>query len=202
MPRRPVTSLNVTPIRHDAWVTWHDDAVSALTTDLKAAIALVRDLDHDTLVHLAEAVRDEQRDRALKSGDQDAIISRAFDIGFGADGLAAAPWIDEPFLVCPGAMAAKSKTNYRSRFINLDDCWVWESAELVREDKRSNPGNDEGFRAVALVPIIEGMEVDQVSGRQRSGQYEATKIVSYEVRGGDLVEVSQRDLSAKRAPRR
>ena len=148
MPRRPVTSLNVTPIRHDAWVTWHDDAVSALTTDLKAAIALVRDLDHDTLEHLAEAVRDEQRDRALRSGDQDAIISRAFDIGFGADGLAAAPWIDEPFLVCPGAMAAKSKTNYRSRFINLDDCWVWESAELVREDKRSNPGNDEGFRAV------------------------------------------------------
>ena len=179
-----------------------DVVVRALTLDRGAAVSLARELDLSTLDHLAEAIRDELRNRALADGDQDAIIARAFDIGFAPDGLAAAPWIQAPFVVCPGAMVAKSKTNYRSRFINVDDCWVWESGELVREDKRSNPGTDEGFRAVALVPALEGMEVDQVTGRQRNGQYEAQKIVSYEVRGGELVEVSQRDLASKRAPRR
>lgn len=183
-------------------MSWIEDARTALVAELRNAPELCKELDHETLTHLAEAIRDEQRNRALADGDQDAIIARAFDVGFGPDGLAAAPWIDVPYVVCPGAMAAKSKTNYRSRFINVDDCWVWESGELVREDKRSNPGTDEGFRAVALVPILEGMAIDQVTGRQRSGNYEAMKIVSYEVRAGELVEVSQRDLASGRAPRR
>lgn len=159
-------------------------------------------LDEATISHLAEAIRDEQRRRAIESGDQDAVIDRAFDIAFGTDGMAVAPFISAPFVVCPGSMVAKSKTNYRSRFINVDDCWIWESGELVREDKRSNPGSDEGFKAVALLPVIEGMALDQVTGRQRQGQYQATKIVSYEIRGGELVEVSQRDIDVRKAPRR
>lgn len=199
---------NVTPSRHACAVQTKAEileveAVSEwLGADIANADRLARSLDDEAIVHVAEALRDEQRRRAIESGDQEAVISRAFDIGFGSDGLAIAPYVSAPFVVCPGSMVAKSKTNYRSRFINVDDCWIWESAELVREDKRSNPGSDEGFKAVALLPIIEGMALDQVTGRQRQGQYQAMKIVSYEIRGGELEEVSQRDIDPRRAPRR
>ncbi|MCP3939509.1 MAG: hypothetical protein GY708_29535 [Actinomycetia bacterium] len=173
-----------------------------LTTDITHADELARVLDESTTTHLAEALRDQQRRRAIESGDQDAVISRGFDVGFGADGLAMAPYLSQRFIVCPGAVVAKSRTNYRSCFINVDDCWIWDSGELIREDKRSNPGSDDGFKAVALLPIIEGMGLDQISGRQRQGQYQVTRVVSYEVRGGDLVEVSQREFDSKRGPRR
>ena len=33
-----------------------------------------------------------------------------------------------------------------------DDVWVWDSGLLSRVDKRSSPGTQEGFRAIALVP--------------------------------------------------
>jgi hypothetical protein len=79
---------------------------------------------------------------------------------------------------------------------NGDDVWVWESGLLLREDKRSSPGVHEGFRAVALVPLVDGTSIDVVSGRARSGQHSVDHVVSYEVRGGDLVEVSQRKVAA------
>jgi hypothetical protein len=34
-----------------------------------------------------------------------------------------------------------------------------------------------------------------VSGRARGGQHSVDHVVSYEVRGGDLVEVSQRNVT-------
>ena len=67
----------------------------------------------------------------------------------------------------------------------------------MREDKRSSPGTDDGFRAVALIPVVDGTELDVVSGRARSGGHSVEHVVSYEVRGGDLVEVSQRDVATK-----
>ena len=39
--------------------------------------------------------------------------------------------------------------------------------------------------------------LDVVSGRQRSGQHSVEHVVSYEVRGGELVEVSQRNVNAR-----
>ncbi|TDT17887.1 hypothetical protein BDK89_3500 [Ilumatobacter fluminis] len=75
--------------------------------------------------------------------------------------------------------------------------WVWDCGLLLREDKRSSPGVDDGFRAVALIPVVDGTEIDVVSGRARSGGHSVEHVVSFEVRGGDLVEVSQRDVSGR-----
>jgi hypothetical protein len=149
----------------------------------------------DDLHHLAEAVRQVQIERAIGNGDHDAIIADGFETGFGRDGLGVLPWVSGNVVVCPGGMVAKSKTNHRCRFVSVDDVWVWDSGLLLREDKRSSPGTDEGFRAIALVPLVDGTSIDVVSGRARGGQHSVEHVVSFEVRGGELVEVSQRTVT-------
>jgi len=160
-------------------------------------VEFVRQLDDDQLHNLAEVIRQVQIERAIDAGDFDAIIASAFETGFGRDGLGVLPWVEGNLIVCPGGMVAKSKTNHRCRFVSVDDVWIWESGLLLREDKRSSPGTDEGFRAVALIPTVDGTELDVVSGKARQGGHQVDHVVSYEIRGGDLVEVSQRNVTAR-----
>jgi hypothetical protein len=143
-------------------------------------IESLRAMSADELHTVAESVRQVQIERAITAGDHDAIILRAFEIGFGRDGLGVLPWVDGDVIVCPGSIITKSRTNHRCRFVSVDDVWVWDSGLLMREDKRSSPGTDDGFRAVAL-----------------PGGHQVDRVVSFEVRGGELVEVSQRDVSGR-----
>ena len=165
--------------------------------DPEQIIDELRAMPSDELHNLAEAVRQVQIERAIDDGDHDAIIARGFEIGFGRDGLGVLPWVEGDVIVCPGGLVAKSRTSHRCRFVSVDDVWVWDSGLLLREDKRSSPGTEDGFRAVALVPLVDGIELDVVSGRARSSGHSVEHVVSYEVRAGDLVEVSQRDVATK-----
>jgi len=171
--------------------------VRHLTDDPDTAVELAAKLSDEVLHHLAEALHDEARQRAIRSGDHGALTADTFETGFGRDGLGVDPWIHGDVIVCPGAMVAKSKSNHRCRFVSVDDVWIWESAELLQEDKRSNPGADDGFRAVALLPILNGMTLDVVSGRARGGRHSVDSVTSYVVRRGKLVEVSQRNVSGR-----
>ena len=45
--------------------------------------------------------------------------------------------------------------------------------------------------------MVEGLGLDVVSGKARGGQHSVDRVVSYEVRRGDLVEVSQRNVSGR-----
>ena len=162
-----------------------------------ALVAMLRDMSDDELHHVAEVVRQVQIERAIGSGDEDAIIANAFETAFGRDGLAVLPWVEGNVVVCPGGMVSKSKTSHKCRFVSVDDTWVWESQLLLREDKRSSPGSDEGFRAVALLPLVDGTGLDVVTGKARQGQHSVEHVVSYEIRGGELVEVSQRTVNAR-----
>ena len=146
---------------------------------------------------VAEAVRRVQIERALDHGDHDAIITEAFDVGFGGDGLGVEPWVQADLIVCPGALVAKSRSSHRCRFVSVDDAWVWESGLLMREDKRASPGAREGFRAIALLPVIDGTSLDVVTGRARSTGHSVDRVTSYEVRQGELVEVGQRSIGAR-----
>ncbi|MEM9463744.1 MAG: hypothetical protein AAGA90_00130 [Actinomycetota bacterium] len=178
-----------------------DDVLTAAAERLAAEIAAAPDLasalPDDTLRHLAAAIRDEVRDRARRSGDHDAIIDEAFEQAFGRDGLGSGPWVSGDVIVCPGSIVAKNRSSHRCRFVSVDDVWIWDSHELIREEKQSHPGRDEGFKAVALLPVIEGMELDVVTGRARAGQHSVERVVSYEIRRGELVEVSQRTVNAR-----
>ena len=173
----------------------HTGAMTATEPDPETVVEYVRALSDDDLHHLAEVVRQVQIERAIGNGDHDAIIAAGFESGFGRDGLGVLPWVEGNVIVCPGGLVSKSKTSHRCRFVSVDDVWVWDSGLLLREDKRSSPGTDEGFRAIALVPLVDGTELDVVTGRARSGQHSVDHVVSYEVRGGDLVEVSQRTVT-------
>lgn len=157
----------------------------------------LRAMTADQLHLVAETVRRVQIERALDDGDHDAIVAQGFEIGFGRDGLGVQPWIEGDVIVCPGGLVARSRSSHRCRFVSVDDAWVWESGLLLREDKRSSPGAVDGFRAIALLPVVDGMEIDVVSGRARSTGHAVEHVVSYEVRGGELVEVGQRDVAAR-----
>jgi len=161
----------------------------------ESVVTSVRTLSDEDLHHLAEVVRQAQIERAIGNGDHDAIIAAGFEAGFGRDGLGVLPWVEGNVIVCPGGLVSKSKTSHRCRFVSVDDVWVWDSGLLLREDKRSSPGTDDGFRAIALVPLVDGTELDVVTGRARSGQHSVDHVVSYEVRDGDIVEVSQRSVT-------
>jgi hypothetical protein len=167
-------------------------------TDPEELLHSLRAMSEAELHHVAEAVRQVQIERAIGSGDHDAIIAQAFEVGFGRDGLGVQPWVEQNLVVCPGGLVSKSRTSHRCRFVSVDDVWVWDSGLLLREDKRSSPGVDEGFRAIALVPLVDGTAIDVVTGRARSGGHSVEHVVSYEVRGGDLVEVSQRNVTPAR----
>lgn len=171
--------------------------VQHLAADPVAAVELVERLDDQTIAHLAAALRDEARRRAVAAGDHDALIEVAFEQAFGRDGLGVGPWIDGRVVVCPGSIVARSRTNHRCRFVSVDDVWIWDSGDLLREEKRSHPGREDGFKAVALLPVIEGMGLDLVTGRARAGRHAVEAVVSYEVRSGELVEVGRRTVSAR-----
>lgn len=165
-------------------------------------IEMLRAMTPEQLHHVAESVRQIQMERAIVAGDLDAVIGRAFEVGFGRDGLGVQPWVEEvgvdgAIVVCPGGLVSKSRTSHRCRFISVDDVWVWDSGLLMREDKRSSPGAEDGFRAIAIIPAVDGTELDVVTGRARTGGHSVEHVVSYEIRHGELVEVSQRDVSGK-----
>lgn len=166
--------------------------------DPAVLITNLRQMSGDDLHNLAEAVRQVQIERAVASGDHDAVIAQAFENGFGRDGLGMLPWIEGDVIVCPGGLVSKSRSSHRCRFVSVDDVWVWDSGLLIREDKRSSPGVEEGFRAIALIPVVDGTELDVVTGKARSSGHSVDHVVSYEVRAGDLIEVAQRTITPQK----
>jgi len=172
--------------------------VKHLTDDPATAVELAAKLDDEVLMHLAAALGDETRRRSIDDGDQQAIIDAAFEHAFGRDGLGCQPYREGPFIVCPGAIVSKRRGAHTCRFVSVNDVWIWDSYELIHEEKRSAPGTDDGFRAVALLSPTEGLNLDLVSGKQRSGQHQVDTVVSFVVKRGELVEVSQRNVAKMR----
>ena len=97
--------------------------------DPEQLIESLRAMTVEQLHHVAEAVRQVQIERAVMAGDLDAVIARAFEIGFGRDGLGVQPWVecvgvDGTLIICPGGLVSKSRTSHRCRFVSVDDVWV------------------------------------------------------------------------------
>lgn len=160
------------------------------------AVRVFERCDDAELSNLGEAIKQIQRLRALARGDLDEIIDAAFEVGFGDDDLSVMPWQQGNVIVCPGGIINKSRNAHRCRFVSVDGTWIWDSIELIREEKRDSPGPVDGFRAIGLLPVVNGLTLDVVSGRARSGQHSVDRVVSFAVQQGELVEVSQRNVGA------
>jgi len=155
----------------------------------------INGLSDQELQTLHREMQEEILRRAIRSGDHDSIIKQAFEVAFDRSGLGVIPWVEGKLLICPGALVSKSAGNHKCRFVSVDQEWVWQSSKLITETKRSSPGNDKGFRAIALIPVIEGTAIDIVTGKMQSGLHRAEKVNSYIIKEGELIKVSQRIVS-------
>ncbi len=171
------------------------NAASKLLTDVNEAPRVLGKLDEEQLANVIELAGQLQSERAVARGDLDQIIAVGFEEAFGGDGLGTDPYLEGNVVVCPGSIVWTSKTSHTCRFVSVNDTWIWDSVELIREDKRSTPGTRDGFRAVALVPAVTGTELDVVSGKARAGAHQVTRVVSYRVDRDGLTQVSQRNVA-------
>lgn len=171
------------------------NAASKLLIDPLCVERVLGKLDDPQLGNVIEMAMQLQSERAVARGDLDEIIAAGFEEAFGGDGLGTDPYLVGNVVVCPGALIWTSKASHTCRFVSVNNTWVWDSIELIREDKRSSPGSRDGFRAVAIIPAATGTELDVVSGKARSGGHQVTRVVSYRMNRDGLTQVSQRNVA-------
>lgn len=144
------------------------------------------------LVAVASAVAAEQHRRALEAADIDAIVKQAFVDGFTAQGLPRDPWLQSGLLICPGARVDKSATSHECGFVSIGDTWVWESPDKVLDSVRHLPGPRPVMRSVSVCTPWEGMELDLVISKMRTGVHSMKQVRSFVVHDGALELVAAR----------
>lgn len=148
---------------------------------------------------LAEQVRVEQQARAVAAADPAALCELGFAEGFKSNGLPTDPWLVGGMLVIPGARVDKSATSHECGFANLDDQWVWECEDLIEHTVRHLPGPRPQMRTVSVVAAYDGLQLDLVASKMRTGVHEMQSVRSFVVTGGSLELVQSR---ARRADHR
>ena len=149
------------------------------------------------LATLIQNAQNEQKRRAIESGDLNAIIEDAFEMGFTYKGVALTPWLTkEGILVCPGSIIEKSASSHICSFVNLDDTWVWQSQDLLLDQVRKIPVQSRTHqRSVSLIAAYEGIEFTVVICKARNYVHEMQSSVSYIVKDGKL------DTTTSRTPK-
>lgn len=150
-------------------------------------------------VDLAETIAvliEEQRSRAIADADPEAIAAEAFEEAFDHSGKPRAPYLSHGLLVCPGGKNIKSKTSHDCTFVAVGDTWVWDSADVLYDDLRQQPGS-RWMQAITILAPYEGLEFDQVDSRSRSGgKCQMINARSYTIRNGAIVATQVRARSA------
>jgi hypothetical protein len=148
-------------------------------------------LDDLGLAMLAESVKGEQQRRALAAEDLSAVVDDAFARGFDGRGMAADPWLTPGGLaVCPGSMVQRSRQSHRCRFVAVGDTWVWESPERVLDEVRPLHDGHDSLQTVTVLAAWDGLVLDVVTSRCRSGIHTRDSSAAIEVRRGLLVPCS------------
>jgi hypothetical protein len=144
------------------------------------------------LTAVAAAIIEEQHQRALEAADIDAIVKQAFQDGFTAAGMPRDPWLHGGLLVCCGTKIDKSATSHECAFVAIGERWVWESESKVYDVVRNIPGPKPIMRSVSVCTPWEGMELDLVVSRMRTGVHQMKQARSFLVREGKLELVATR----------
>jgi hypothetical protein len=141
---------------------------------------------------LAASVAAEQQSRAIEAAEPEALCELGFSQGFTAEGLPRDPFIVGGVLVCPGARVDRSGTSHDCGFVSVGEKWVWEADDLIADDVRHLPGPKPRMRSVSLLAAYDGLELDLVISRARSGVHQMKSARSFVVRSGALVLVNTR----------
>jgi hypothetical protein len=168
-----------------------------LRTPSTLDVAAISDAD---LSEIAAAVAAEQQARAVAAADPDALVELGFAEGFRADGLPRDPWVVGGVVICAGARNDRSATGHDCGFVTVGDRWVWECDERVVDVIRRVPGPKSRMRSVTLLAGFDGLALDLVVSRARSGVHQLRSVRSFELRDGGLTLVGTR--TPKRADHR
>lgn len=145
------------------------------------------------LSHTAAAILNEQHRRALDGLDVDAMVEQAFLHGFAGDGRPHVPWLTGGLLVCPGYIRYRSTTSHDCVFITADDQWVWQHESVIHDLMRQVPGPKVVKQSITILTPREGMEVDVVTSTSRGGgPCQMKQVTSWQVRGGEIAQVTSR----------
>lgn len=144
------------------------------------------------LERLLLAVRDELARRRVAAGDIDALVEAGFADGFTERGMPRDPFVRSGLLVCPGARIDQSAMRHECAFVHVGDHWVWDYPDLVKDVVRTLPGPRARMRTVTVLVAEEGLEVDLIVSKVRTGVHQMTQVRSFVIRGGELVLVTAR----------
>jgi hypothetical protein len=149
-------------------------------------------LSDGELSALAACVAAEQQMRAIAGADPDALVELGFAEGFKSDGLPRDPWLVAGVLICPGARNDRSATSHDCGFVTVGDVWVWEADERITDVIRQVPGPRHRMRSVTLLAAFDGLAVDLVVSRARSGMHQLRGVRSFEVHNAEVTLVGTR----------
>lgn len=147
------------------------------------------------LSELITGARAEQQRRALADGDLDAALDDGFDHGFARGGKAEDPWLVGEMIICPGSLSGPSRHSHECSFVKVGEQWVWQAEEKLADEVR--PMSDGGRyqqRSVTVLASTEGLELDRVTCKFRTGAHRLTGTRSFKVNSGVLELVSTRTV--------
>lgn len=157
------------------------------------------ELSDNNLRTLIADCLDEQRRRAVEAGGFEALCEEGFSDGFDTKGHARVPLIRGDVLICYGSIVEKSAMSHDCSFVKIDDTWVWEYEDVLRDEVRKRPERGkEHQRSVSLIPALEGLEFDLVSCRMRHGVHHMHHARSYRILRGQLELVTSRTVKTDR----
>jgi hypothetical protein len=166
--------------------TWSISNAAPLVSD-----AVLASAEDDALADTIAVLIGEQQRRALERNDVSAVIEDAFNRAFSGS-KALPPYLHDGLLIVPGLKRDRGM-NHDCSFCSISDTWVWEHGDVVADDIRhAVDGRHPVLRTITVLPAAEGMEIDQVESRTKSGVHEMRQVTSFTIRGGELVLVSTR----------
>lgn len=138
---------------------------------------------------LAEICAQTIQDRAVASGDLDALVEAGFSEGFESSGLAKRPWVVGGILVVPGGRVDSMGGAHQCRFTAVGDDWVWQVDTHLADVMRPVA---KGLRTVTLLAAQPGLEIDVVTSTCRGGTHRRKSSERWRLDGGDLTLVERR----------
>lgn len=147
------------------------------------------------LARLIANARTVQHERALADGDLDALVAEGFRSGFTRPGRAVDPWVTGRVLVCPGSLTGTSRSSHECSFVKVGEAWVWQAEERLLDEVRplQSPGHFEQ-RSVTLLAAVDGLELDLVTCKARSGTHRLVAARSFVLDEGVLRLVRTRSV--------
>ena len=153
---------------------------------LMDAVNLTKDLSDKDLSELGFAVATEVFNRAVNSGDWEALTKEGLEIGFSSRGYPEYPYIKNNILICPGGKVGTTKTNHKCRFVAIDGSWIWECSPLL--DTMHTVGKH-STASITLFAATEGLSFTVIDSAANMQGHSRISTAAYVIKRGKIEAV-------------